>query len=346
MERRLTGSVSVPAPNNPPVWWSERDRGHECFPDGSDDAGLCLSSSRSRAPWLPCKCHRCAALARTAGVIRGKCITSAGRERTGLMGLFDSSNDLVAMKNFNNQPVSGTVNGGNTVTFSAADATTPQPITLANVPTIGYETPPDVTASINGLLADGDGATQYAELLDGVPQSGDYHYIESDAYRSSESQPSLVSAVYPTSGGPVTISFPAPWSTKGPTPASLPTFLFDYTGYAGKSGVLYGGELAWTPADGSFVQDLIDISATQSYLGAATSLTVPDLSGSDASPAPPALATFPATTLWNQRFLERNHIPGNLSICQYKGGRGRFACIRPGHLHGAVIRADFDPEEG
>jgi hypothetical protein len=204
-----------------------------------------------------------------------------------LMGLYDSSySNLLAMKNFNNQTVPGTLNGG-TVTFSSADATTLQPITFANLPN-GYGTP-NTNVSVNGAFTlESAAATQYPQLPAGVLQSGDYYAFRSSS--SPSSGPSTVgSFLYPTSGGPVTLSFPAPWSTAGPAPASLPTFVFDYTGYAGKSGVLSEGSYTWTRSNGN--QDEILVSATQNYLGNATSLSVPDLSGVSGFLTPPPSGT-------------------------------------------------------
>ena len=177
--------------------------------------------------------------------------------------------------------------------------TTPQPITFTNLPN-GYGTPNTHVFAVNGVFTRGSGVlTQYPQLPAGVLQSGDDYTFQSSA--SPSSGPSTVgSFLYPTSGGPVTLSFPAPWSTAGPTPASLPTFTFDYTGYAGKSGVFSEGNYSWTPANGN--QNEILVSATQNYLGSATSLSVPDLSGVGGFLTPPPSGTN--NVFWSEEIFQ------------------------------------------
>jgi hypothetical protein len=87
----------------------------------------------------------------------------------------------------------------------------------------------------------------------------------------------------------VTVSLPVPWTTTGPAPASLPTFKFDYTGYAGKTGVFNEGNFTWTPVSGPQYEVLVE--ATQNYLGSSTSLAVPDLSGVSGFLTPPGSGT-------------------------------------------------------
>ncbi len=218
-----------------------------------------------------------------------------------LVGLYDYGyNNLLAIKNFNNQTVPGALNGGNTVTFSPSDATTPEPITFTNIPA-GFATASTYVSAVNGSFALASGAiSQYSQVPAGVMQSGDYYIFQSSSSLTPGSQSFMVgSDLYPTTGGPVTISFPAPWSTAGPAPASLPTFPFDYTGYEGKSGIPANANFTWTPSSGN--QDGILVSATQSYLGTATSLTVPDLSG--------VSGFLTHSGLRHKRFLVRNHIP-------------------------------------
>jgi hypothetical protein len=220
------------------------------------------------------------------------------------IGLYDSSDgSLLAIKNFNNQAVPGVLNGGNTVTFGSSDATTMQPVTFVNLPT-GFSTPSTTAlAAVGGnfTLSMSPGTTaQYPQFPAGVMQSGDYYSFEASSSLTSGAQTSTVgSFLYPTSGGPVTLSFPAPWSTAGPAPASRPTFIFDYTGYAGKSGVLAEGSFTWTPTSGP--QDEILATATQNYLGSATSLAVPDLSGVNGFVTPPASGT---SILWTELIFQ------------------------------------------
>jgi hypothetical protein len=217
---------------------------------------------------------------------------------------------LLAIKNFDNQTVPGTLNGGNAVTFSSADATTPQTITFANLPN-GYGTPYTSVSGISGAFQLASGVlTQYPQLPAGVLESGDYYTFQATSSPSS-GQSTVGSFLYPTNGGPVTLSFPAPWTTAGPAPASLPTFTFDYTGYAGKSGVYSEGIYSWTPPNGN--QNEILVGATQNYMGSATSLSVPDLSGVGGFLTPPPSGTnnvYWSETIYQETFPSATSVAG------------------------------------
>jgi hypothetical protein len=241
-----------------------------------------------------------------------------------LMGIYDSSYDHpLAIKNFNNQTVPGALNGGNTVTFTAADATTAQPVSLVNLPA-GYGTPFTTVRALNGLFTLATGAvTQYAQLPAGVFQSGDYYSIVSTANLSSGPQPNTIAVfLYPTSGGPVTISFPAPWTTADLTPAGEPTFNFDYTGYAGKSGILSEGGFFWASSADPSQLDEIGVSATQNYLGNVTSLAVPDLSSAGGFLTPPASGTDVSwgETIYQQTYPSSNSLAGGSETYVSVGG--------------------------
>jgi hypothetical protein len=206
-----------------------------------------------------------------------------------LIGLYGSSSfDLVAIKNFSSQAVPGTLNA---VTFSSSDAPTPQPITFANVPS-GYSTPYVLVSAVHNLMSLALGPlTQYPQLPAGVLQDGDYYSFGANSNPNSHSNIGYTIGTnqYPTNGGPVTLTFPAPWSTAGLTVASLPTFNYDYTGFAGKSNEYVVGSIDWTASDGH--PKSVFISATQNYLGSATTLAVPDLSAVGAFLVPPASGT-------------------------------------------------------
>jgi hypothetical protein len=210
-----------------------------------------------------------------------------------VIGLYDSFlNNLLAIKNFTNQVVPGSLNGGSTVAFSSNDAPTMQPLTFDNVPT-GFDAPyTNLLANLgSGLLTVATGPiTQYPQLPAGILQNGDYYSFQSSASVTSNTQQSIVgSLLYPTSGGPVTLSFPKPWSTTGPAAASQPTFSFDYTGYTGESGVLFDAGYSWFPTVD--LQNYVSVTATQNYLGNNASLAVPDLSGVSGFLTSPASGT-------------------------------------------------------
>ncbi|MGB6192938.1 MAG: hypothetical protein WBF42_10750, partial [Terracidiphilus sp.] len=223
-----------------------------------------------------------------------------------LIGLYDSSYlSLLAIKAFNNQAVPGALNAGHAVTFISSDATTLQPITFANVPA-GFSSP-FVSAWALGVFMLSNGVvTQYPQLPSGVMQSGDFYSLQAVSTLGSGAQTSAVGSVLYPAGGPATLTFPAPWSTGGPTAASLPVFTFDYEEYAGKSGVSDAGTLTWLPTSGQQAQ--IFMTASGNYMGSTTSLAVPDLSSVGGFLAPPASGmsifwsemvsqgTFPSTT--------------------------------------------------
>lgn len=227
---------------------------------------------------------------------------ATGSDRV-VLSLYDSHNNVLAIKNFNNQAVPGTLNGGNAVTFGSADAITPQPITFTNLPS-GYGTPDTNVSFLDGAVMLGSGAlTQYAQLPAGILQSGEYLTIQSSA--SPSTGPSVIgSIVYLASGGPVTLSFPVPWSTAGPTAAGLPTFNFDYTGNAGKSNVFSGGSIGWTASNGH--RESILVSTSQNYLGSATTLATPDLSGVGGFLSPP---TFGTSVSYSEEIFQSSYAP-------------------------------------
>ena len=221
-----------------------------------------------------------------------------------LIGLYDSSLiNLVAIKNFNSQAVPGTLNA---VTFSSSDATTPQPITFANVPN-GFSTPYVVVSGVHNVMNLAFGAlSQYPQLPAGVLQEGDYYSFGASSTPNSHSNIdyTIDTNQYPTSGGPVTLTFPAPWSTAGPTVGGLPTFNYDYTGYAGKSNVFSEGSIGWTASNGH--QESVHVAATQNYLGSANTLAIPDLSAVGGFLAPPASGT---SVFWDEEIYQSTFAP-------------------------------------
>ncbi len=239
----------------------------------------------------------------------------AGTDRV-VVGLYDSTyTNLLAIKNFNNQAVPGALNSGNPVVFEAGDATTPQTITYANLPS-GYSAPYTSVSVLGGTFNLGTGQiTQYQQLPDGVLQSGDYYLINASASISNGQQEYGVGALaFPAAGGPVTLTFPAPWSsTAGFTPSARPTFNFDYTGFAGQTGLYLEATMVWDPTSTS--EGEILVSATQSYLGNAKTITVPDLSGVSGFLAPPASGTG----VWWEEYLFQQTFPSSTSAA---GGSG------------------------
>ena len=235
-----------------------------------------------------------------------------------VIGLYDSPlGNLLAIKNFTDQVVPGQLNGGSTVAFSSNDATTMQPLPYSNVPTAADGPSTNVLANLGGgaLTVVLNATTQYPQLPAGIFQSGDYYAFESSATVTSGAQQSLVGSVlYSASGGPVTLSFPALWSTAGPSAASLPTFTFDYAGYAGQPGILFDAGYSWWPVQNQ-QNRYFRYCDSELSMANTTSLTVPDLSGISGFLTPPAAAT---SVSWIEGMFQ-----GTLSSSQgHPGGLG------------------------
>jgi hypothetical protein len=170
---------------------------------------------------------------------------------------------LVAAKNFSSQAAPGALNGGNTVVLGSADETTEAPITYNSVPS-GF--PPLSTIVIYQTAGDGafliaNAATnQYPVLPSGAIQNGDSYAFEATARDNFQAVSSFISA---SAGGPVSFTFPAPWSYAGPTPATLPTLDFNYTGFAGESGVTEAASLGWSV--GTYSENFITLIASTNY---------------------------------------------------------------------------------
>jgi hypothetical protein len=203
---------------------------------------------------------------------------------------FNGGLSLVAARDFSSQPVPGQLNGGNPVVLGAADATTPQPITYNGVPS-GFASP------ITFVLADmgageflvSTGATnQYPALPAAAMETGDFYHFSAISQALSNGQ--VVAAEMTTKGGnAVTLTFPAPWPYAGPTAAALPSFNFDYTGFAGKTGVFQSAFVIWPT--GNLVQSWYQVSSTANYQNGSTAMTIPNLSALAGFLPPPASGT-------------------------------------------------------
>jgi hypothetical protein len=185
--------------------------------------------------------------------------------------------NLIAAKSFSSQAVPGTLNGGKSVVLGSADEATEAPITYTNVPS-GF-TPPSAivvyeTAGGGALLIANAATNQYPILPPGAVQNGDSYALEATASDNLQAVSSFISA---GTGGPVSFTFPAPWSYAGPTPAALPTLDFNYAGFTGRSGVSEAASVGWSVEANS--ENYITMIATANYQNGATALATPDLSG-------------------------------------------------------------------
>jgi hypothetical protein len=184
---------------------------------------------------------------------------------------------LVAAKNFGGQAVPGTLNGGSPVVLGPADEATEAPITYTNVPS-GFAAPSAIvvyeTEGGGAVLIAAAATNQYPILPPGAVQNGDSYALEATARDNFQAVSTSISG---SAGGPVSLTFPPPWSYAGPTPAALPTLDLNYAGFAGQSGVSEAASVGWPVA--TYSENSITVSATANYQNGATTLAVPDLSG-------------------------------------------------------------------
>ena len=194
------------------------------------------------------------------------------------------STTLLAARNFNNQTVPGALNDGNPIALSAADETTAAPIAYNNVPA-GF--PPASTAVLYDLAGGGvfliaEAATdQYPVLPAGATQPGDLYAFQARARNlQGNSQQNVSSWVYRSPGGPMSFTFPAPWSYAGPVPAALPIFTFDYTGFAGKASAAGAAVGWWTGSfsDGTMTEMAVSVNATPNRVRTTSTIAISDLS--------------------------------------------------------------------
>jgi len=219
---------------------------------------------------------------------------ASGNDR--VLVLAFGSQGPAAAKNFDNQMVPGALNGGNTVVFGAADETTPQTITYNSVPS-GFSSPSTLVTLAMGGNANSvpyaeRATTQYPALPASATEMGDVYYFTANSSANGTNS-SEVEAGTTSSGGPVSLTFPAPWSYAGPMPAALPTFTFAYSGFSGNANALQNIGMVWQSGSGAGfpANYFISVEATANYQAGSTTLAVPDLSGVAGFPTPPASGT-------------------------------------------------------
>ena len=202
------------------------------------------------------------------------------------------TSSLVAARTLLNQAVPGALNGGSTVVLGAADETTLKPITYSNVPS-GYSAP----STVVDLIMNGAGGfsiaspmtTQYPALPAGAVQQGDFYEFFATATNRVNSGEMAIVAQSSTAAGPVSFTFPSPWTYGGPAPAALPTFNFAYTGFSGKTRVFQTALADWDAPTVGFIEFQVTTSAN--YLNGSTAVAFPDLSGVPGFVAPPPSGT-------------------------------------------------------
>lgn len=228
-----------------------------------------------------------------------------GNDRVLVMAYANQNSGPVAAKNFDNQTVPGALNGGNAVVFAASDETTPEAIAYNNVPS-GFSTPASfaefvMAGTTFSVFLSTNATTQYAALPASATENGDYYFVDGSAYATNATAgvSSAVLAATTTAGGPVSFSFPAPWSYGGPTPAALPSFTESYAGFSGSANVSQNAFLQWNPSSG--VTDVISVEATAGFQNGSTTLAIPDLSSVTGFLPSPASGTQLEWVAWMEQ---------------------------------------------
>jgi hypothetical protein len=194
----------------------------------------------------------------------------------------DSVYTLAALRNFDGVTVPGTVNGGATVELGAADAVTQEPITYIGLPS-NYAAP-GVFAFYEwknggGVWLTNGAASTYPVVPGAAAETGDFYIFTVSAYSQSHVGEGMVVSASSTSAGPLTFTFPPPWSYAGPAAAAQPSFDVTYAGFAGKAGVTDTAAIGWQTGSGNTTQYSCQVLASANYLNGSTTLVVPDLSG-------------------------------------------------------------------
>lgn len=214
-----------------------------------------------------------------------------------VVSVADAQFNPIALKILRQQTIPGNLNGGNPVVFASSDAMVQQPITYAGVPA-GF------TPGAQGNYVTAEGAyidlgfsltSEYPAIPAASVEGGDWYSF--NAYASKSLSPTVnerVGVEFDTKsvGGPETFTFPAPWAYTGPSPAALPTFAIDYSGFSGMQNVEQFADLYW----GTNSSNAISISASENYQVGSATLAVPDLSGVPGFLAPPPSGT---SVQWN-----------------------------------------------
>lgn len=192
----------------------------------------------------------------------------------------DGSGKARAVKILRAQTVPGALNGGHTVSFQASDQTTLQTLNILNIPS-GFTSPAAasvgyVTAGGTPFVLDGNAAGQYPVIPAASVQSGDFYTFEANTSDMATHSASVGAFQNGTGGGVATLSMPLPWSYSGPTPAALPTFNFNYSGYSGVAAVAQQAAIEWIPSTNALSS--LTVIATANYQTGSNSITIPDLS--------------------------------------------------------------------
>ena len=248
----------------------------------------------------------------------------AGSDRVEVLAFNSTpeSSTLVGARNFSNQIVPGSLNGGNPAVFTAADQTTLQSITYSNVPT-GYSAPTTGVAYMYGAAGGSwiaSATTRYPLLPAGAAVSGDFYEFHATAQNTAKPTEMATVVKSTPTPGPMELLFSTPWVYAGPSAAALPRFDFSYNGFIGKPGVYETATASWhNPAVGNLE---ILVLASANYLKGTNVVIFPDLSAITGFILPPSSGT---QVTWTAQIAqssagEPQPMPANATITTVENG--------------------------
>jgi hypothetical protein len=192
------------------------------------------------------------------------------------------------------------VTSSTSITFppmTAADELGSAPASITNVPsgaTFDFETTYQTSGGLSAILpvsyTTGVPQTTYPTVPSSLSQSGDFYLIQGGAYftGSSSQYGSPHAVVSSNTASAVTAALPSPLSSPptAPTAAAFPTFNAIAGGFTVAGTVVNS---SWTQFQTSSTVYNTYTYVTQTWLGANTTFTVPDLSTlTGFAPAPPS----------------------------------------------------------
>ena len=202
---------------------------------------------------------------------------SASTGVTDLYGLaYDNSGNILTMKILRSQTIPSVANAGNTITFTASNAVTVQPISIANISS-GFSSPIMFSGYVSAHgsfpvdFAGFPAGTQYAAVPATDVQPGEYYFFNAVSGTATQQ---VYTQQYLLTAAPVTLTLPKPWSPAPPAPAVFPAFTFDYTGLVGQTATADNATIGWSQGSISFG---VDVIATGNFQNGSTRVTIPDL---------------------------------------------------------------------
>jgi hypothetical protein len=131
-----------------------------------------------------------------------------------------------------------------------------------------------MTANGTSFQLMGTSTTSYAVIPATEAIPSDYYLFSSNDENLATNE--NVGISHAGSGGSaVSLALPTPWTNTPPTAALLPTFTFNYTGFAGAPFAWNVAQLSW-PASGTTTNDF-NVFASAAYVGATGTVTMANL---------------------------------------------------------------------